>query len=92
MSESVGGIIFDARVVQLEVANHGVKADGCARQVFVGCIGEDNPGRSACIDAEGDRVKYGEDGLAKADHIVICWRADDGGIALPSFVEQVDDF
>ena len=91
ISESVGGIIFDARIVRLEGANHGVKDDGCAERAFVGHIGEDYPRRSACIGSEGDGVKDGEDGLAKAEHIVICWRDDDGGIALPICVEQGDD-
>ena len=91
LSESVGGIIFDARVVRLEGANHGVEAYGRVKRGLVGRIGEDESRRSACIGAEGDGVNDGDDGLAKADHIVICQRANDGGAYLPSCVEQGDD-
>ena len=62
MSESVSGIIFDARLVWLEGANHGVEADGRAKKEFVGRISEDESGRAACIGAEGDGVKDGDDG------------------------------
>ena len=59
--------------------------------MFVGRIGEDESGRAASIGAKGDGEKDGEDGLAKADHTIICWRADNVGIALLSYVEQGDD-
>ena len=89
--ESVGDIIFNDRVVRLEGANHGV--EGCihANRSFVGRIGEDESGQASCIGAKGDVVKDSEDGLSKADHIVICWRAEDGGVALLIYVEQGDD-
>ena len=90
MSESVGGIIFDARVVQLGGANNGVKAYVRFDRAFVGRIGEDDSGRTTFVGAKGDGVKDGEDGLAKADHIVVCRRANDGGAALPICVKQGD--
>ena len=45
----------------------------------------------ACDDTEEDGVKDGKDSLAKADHIVVCWRANNGGVAVPSCVDQGDD-
>ena len=89
--ESVCGIIFEARFVQLEGANHGVEAYSRAERVFVGRIGEDESGRAACIGAERDGVKDGEDRLAKANHIAIFRRASDGGVALLKCVEKGDD-
>ena len=88
---SVGGIIFDVRDVRLEGANHWVEDYSCAERSFVGRIGEDESGYASCIGAKGDVVKDSEDGLSKADHIVICWRAEDGGVALLIYVEQGDD-
>ena len=38
-SESVGGIIFNDRVVRLEGANHWFEAYGRTYRAFVGCIG-----------------------------------------------------
>ena len=87
----VGGIVFDAGVVQLGGANHGVEAHGCTERALVGRIGEDEYGRTASVGAEGYGVKDGAYGLAKADYIVVCQRANNGGIALLRCVEQGDD-
>ena len=86
-SDSIRGILFDARVVRLEGAHHGVEAYGRAEQAFVGCIGEDESGKVSCIGTEGDGLKYGDDSLAKADHITICRKDNDGGVTLPNYVE-----
>ena len=86
LSESIGGIIFDAMVERLEVANHGVEAYGHVEREFVGRISKDESRRAACIIAKGDGVKDGEDGIAKVDHIVICRRDNYGGLALLSCV------
>ena len=80
--ESVGGIIFNARVVQLEGTNHGVEAYIHAKQAFLGRIGKDESRRAACVGNNGDGLNDGEYGLAKADHIVVYQRANDGGVAL----------
>ena len=45
--ESADDIIFDARVLRLEGANHGVKSYSRAKRAFVGRIGEDRSGRAA---------------------------------------------
>ena len=90
--ESVGGIFFDARIVQLVGADHVVEVHGCPKQAFVGHIGEDYSGQAACVGSKGDGVKDGEYGLAKSEHTVVSQSSDNGGIALPSYVEQGDNF
>ena len=40
-SESIGGIVFDAGVVQLVGADRAVESYGCPERAFVGCIDED---------------------------------------------------
>ena len=90
--ESVSGIVFDTGAIQLEGANHGVEAHGCTKQAFVGRIGEDWSRQAACVGAKEDGLKDGGCGLAKAYHIVVSLRANNGDVALPSCVEQGDDF
>ena len=68
----------------------GLKLTVLPKQEFVGRIGEDDSRRVACVGSKRDGVKDGEDGLAKADHIVVCRRANDGGAALPICVKQGD--
>ena len=90
-SDSVGGIVFNARVVQLVGADHVVKYHGCPERVFVGRISEDKSGRAACVGAKGYGVKDGEYDVARAEHIVVSLRDDDGGVAFLIYVEHGDD-
>ena len=38
---SIGGIVFDAGVLQIVGDDHAVEDHGCPEQAFVGCISED---------------------------------------------------
>ena len=69
-----------------------VKAHVCTEREFVGHIDENYSRRAAYVGTEGYGVSYGEYGLAKADHIVVYRRANDGCVALPRCVEQGDYF
>ena len=69
----------------------GLKLTVLPKQEFVGRIGEDDSRRVACVGSKRDGVKDGEDGLAKADHIIFCRRAKNGGVDHLSCVEQGDD-
>ena len=40
-TESVGGIVFDAKVVHFVGANHSVESHSCPKRAFLGRIGED---------------------------------------------------
>ena len=91
LSNVVRGVVSDVGIVGLEGAAHAVEANAGGKQALVHRVGEDQSGRAAGIGTKGDGVKDGEDGFAKANHVVVCWRADNGGVALPRCFEEEDD-
>ena len=65
-TECVRGIVFDTGVIQFVGADHAAEAHCCPERAFVGCIGEDAPGGSACIGSEGDGLKMVRAGARSA--------------------------
>ena len=59
--------------------------------MFVCRVGEDQYGQADGVSTKGDGLEDGKNSLVEADHIVVSWRTDGGGVALLSGVEQVDD-
>ena len=86
----VRGVGSDAGIIGLEGAAHAVKDNARGERALVRRVGEDQSGQEAGVGTEGDRVKDGEDGFAKASRVVIRGRANDGVVALPRCSEEGD--
>ena len=87
---AISGVVGDVHIVRLEGADHAVKSDVRGERALLRFVGEDQYGKAAGVGTKGDGVEDGEDGLAKANHVVVHGRADHGGVALPRCLEQGD--
>ena len=91
LANTISGVVSNVRIVRLEGSAHAVEASVGGKRLFVRCVREDQPGRAADVGTKGYGVEDGEDSFAEANHVVVCGRADNGGLALPRCFEQGDD-
>ena len=91
LAHAISGIVGDICIVRIEGATHAVEADVGSERALARPVGEDQSGRAAGVGTKGNGVEGGEDGFAEANHVIVCGRAYNGGVALPRCFEQGDD-